>query len=203
MFFCNILHRYAGGIVDGEVKSLASSDSTLIIGTNNSFSFSTDDGAFHRVGACVTLKSAAPNFFTPFSRSYEGLSMNNVTSLATLVTNEGTQVIAGTSSGIVLGSFLQSRPQAPPPHRYFNGPRWLPARSAEAGDNAVLHLAAFTGKGWSKGISGGGGGVWCVTRQGVSLLEAVPMTLNKKSDYLQAILFAAARCSSFHTHVMT
>ena len=48
---CDTLRRYAGGIVDGEVKSLASYDTTLIIGTNNSFSFSDDDGAFHRVGA--------------------------------------------------------------------------------------------------------------------------------------------------------
>ena len=43
--------EYAGGIVDGEVQSIISADSALVIGTNNSFSFSSSDGAFHRVGA--------------------------------------------------------------------------------------------------------------------------------------------------------
>ena len=66
-------------------------------------------------------------------------------------------------------------------HRYFTGPRWLASHSAEADENSVLHLAAFTGKGWSTGISGG---VWCATRKRLALLEAaVPMTLQKKSDH--------------------
>jgi hypothetical protein len=43
--------EYAGGIVDGEVQSIISADSALVIGTNNSFSFSSSDGVFHRVGA--------------------------------------------------------------------------------------------------------------------------------------------------------
>jgi hypothetical protein len=46
--------EYAGGVVDGEVMSIASAGPTLMIGTNNSFSFTSDDGAFHRVGACVS-----------------------------------------------------------------------------------------------------------------------------------------------------
>ena len=33
----------------------------------------------------------------------------------------------------------------------------------------VLHLAAFTGKGWSQGIVGGAGGVWAVTPKGITL----------------------------------
>ena len=33
----------------------------------------------------------------------------------------------------------------------------------------VLHLAAFTGKGWSQGIVGGAGGVWAVTPKGIIL----------------------------------
>ena len=114
--------------------------------------------------------------------------MNNVTSLAALSTDEGMQLFAGTSSGVVAGPFLLSRPQAPVEHRYFSGPRWLAARSADADDNSVLHLASFTGKGWSRGTSGSGGGVWCATPKGLSLLEAVPMTLNKKSDYLQVTM---------------
>jgi hypothetical protein len=112
--------------------------------------------------------------------------MNNVSSLAALVTDEATQIFAGTVSGVVVGPFLLSRPQAPVEHRYFSGPRWLASHSAEADENSVLHLAAFTGKGWSTGISGGNGGVWCATRKGLALLEAVPMTLQKKSDHLQA-----------------
>ena len=47
--------EYAGGMVDGAVASIASAGQTLIIGTNNSFSFSSSDGTFHRVGACVHL----------------------------------------------------------------------------------------------------------------------------------------------------
>ena len=158
-----------GGVVDGTVMSMASAGSHLLVGTNNSFSFSKDDGVFHRVGA------------------YEGLTMSNVTAIAALSTADSTQIFAGTSSGVVVGPFLQSLPQQPVDHRYFNGPRWLAARTAEADENVVLHLAAFTGKGWSRGIVGGAGGVWAVTPKGMSLIEAVPMTLNKKADYLQAI----------------
>lgn len=115
--------------------------------------------------------------------------MNNVTSLAALATDEATQIFAGTGSGVVIAPFLLSLPQQPPSdHRYFSGPRWLASHSADADENSVLHLAAFTGKGWSTGIVGGGGGVWCVTRKGLSLLEAVPMTLQKKADHLQVQL---------------
>jgi hypothetical protein len=113
--------------------------------------------------------------------------MSNVTALASLSTSDGTQIFAGTSSGVVVGPFLQSLPQNPVDHRYFNGPRWLASRTAEADDNCVMQLAAFTGRGWSRGIVGGAGGVWAVTPKGMSLIEAVPMTLNKKADYLQAI----------------
>ncbi len=131
--------------------------------------------------------------------------MSNVTSLASLLTDQGVQIVAGTSSGVVVGPFLRALPQTPAPHRYFNGPRWLPTRSVDPSDNAVLHLAAFTGSGWSVGISGGGGGVWCAVRQGLSLLEAVPMTLNKKSEYLQvppsSQLLLPPRASPLHpTH---
>jgi hypothetical protein len=54
--------EYAGGIVDGAVASITSSGPTLLIGTNNSFSFSSDDGTFHRVGACVSPATVAPSF---------------------------------------------------------------------------------------------------------------------------------------------
>ena len=54
--------EYAGGIVDGAVASIASAGQTLMIGTNNSFSFSSDDGAFHRVGACVSPAIITPTF---------------------------------------------------------------------------------------------------------------------------------------------
>jgi hypothetical protein len=54
--------EYAGGIVDGAVASIASAGQTLIIGTNNSFSFSSDDGTFHRVGACVSPAIITPTF---------------------------------------------------------------------------------------------------------------------------------------------
>jgi hypothetical protein len=188
--------EYAGGIVDGAVASIASAGQTLIIGTNNSFSFSSDDGTFHRVGACVHCASPLTcHFLRTYSCCrYEGLSMSNVSSLATLATDEGTQIFAGTASGVVVGPFLLSRPQAPVEHRYFNGPRWLAAHSAEADDNSVLYLAAFTGKGWSTGISGSNGGVWCATRKGLSLLEAVPITLEYKSEHLQASLLLCLRC---------
>ena len=73
--------------------SMASAGSHLLVGTNNSFSFSKDDGVFHRVGA------------------YEGLSMSNVTAIAALSTADSTQIFAGTSSGVVVGPFLQSLPQ--------------------------------------------------------------------------------------------
>ena len=115
--------------------------------------------------------------------------MNNVTSLAALATDAATQIFAGTGSGVVIAPFLLSSPQQPPSdHRYFSGPRWLASHSADADENSVLHLAAFTGKGWSTGIVGGGGGVWCVTRKGLSLLEAVPLTQQKKADHLQVQL---------------
>jgi hypothetical protein len=83
--------------------------------------------------------------------------MNNVPSLAALTTDDATQIFAGAASGVVVGPFLLSRPQAPVEHRYFTGPRWIASHSAEADETSVLHLAAFTGKGWSTGISGG---VW-------------------------------------------
>jgi hypothetical protein len=54
--------EYAGGIVDGEVASITSAGLTLVIGTNNSFSFSSDDGTFHRVGACVSPAIITPTF---------------------------------------------------------------------------------------------------------------------------------------------
>ena len=128
--------------------------------------------------------------------------MNNISSLSTLTTSEGTQVFAGTGSGVVVGPFLLSLPQAPVEHRYFNGPRWLAAHSADADDNSVLHLAAFTGKGWSNGLNGNNGGVWCATRKGLSLLEAVPITLEYKSDHLQASLLLRLRSHtrSLFTH---
>jgi hypothetical protein len=125
--------------------------------------------------------------------------MNNVTSLAALATDEATQIFAGTGSGVVVAPFLLSRPQQPPSdHRYFSGPRWLASHSADEDENSVLHLAAFTGKGWSTGIVGGGGGVWCVTRKGLSLLEAVPMTLQKKADHLQVRLPPLLRTAAAH-----
>jgi hypothetical protein len=130
--------------------------------------------------------------------------MNNISSLSTLTTADGTQIFAGTGSGVVAGPFLLSLPQAPVEHRYFNGPRWLAAQTADADDNSVLYLAAFTGKGWSNGLNGNNGGVWCATRKGLSLLEAVPITLEYKSDHLQASLLLRLCCrhrtQGLHSH---
>jgi hypothetical protein len=182
--------EYAGGIVDGTVCSAASVGSSFLIGTNDSFSFSTNDGTFQRVGAYDATPDVRVSVPDNCGR-YEGLSMNNVTSLASLCTSEGTQIFAGTGAGVVVAPFLLSQPQAPVDHRYFSGPRWLAAHSADPDENSVLHLAAFDGKGWSKGLMGGGGGVWAATRQGLSLLEALPMTLSTKSDYLQVHLHSS------------
>ena len=60
--------RYVGGVVDGTVLSIASAGAHLVVGTNNSFSFSKDDGSFHRVGAYVLQTKPRPRcvFVTTF-----------------------------------------------------------------------------------------------------------------------------------------
>lgn len=45
----------------------------------------------------------------------------------------------------------------------------LKCRTKTDADCKVLHLAAFTGKGWSQGIVGGAGGVWAATPKGITL----------------------------------
>lgn len=163
--------EWAGGPLDGAVQCAAAHPSlpAVAIGTNQSLGHTS---------------TAAPLLFTRVG-SLEGLPYSSVLSLALA---DPSQAWVGTNGGLAVGDYMSDvTTGSPVPHTFLSGPRWLPVKDESPALSAIHHIATFSGKGWSRGLVGEGGGAWIATAGGLAMIEMVPMTLEQKANQLQSI----------------